>query len=270
MNKSISPNNSLANPQQGAFESIFSTKIDEWSYHDTPDPLTRYLRDRRLNLALKIITPFFSNPLQEISILLACGGVGGEATFFANKGFSDVTNSDFSENALALCRQRDPRLKTAQIDAESINLPDSSFDWVIVQDGLHHLPRPVLGLNEMIRVARRGVIVLEPHRGLSAKLLGREWERLDSAVNYVFRWDQSLFRQVILSQLLESPKVIKTIRLWDHGSAVMNIVKRLHISNGTWAARFIYGLLTPFNFLGNNFVGILVKTSSQAAPSSSP
>jgi ubiquinone/menaquinone biosynthesis C-methylase UbiE len=250
----------LTQEQRNAFESIFSAESDRWHFHDTKDPLIRYLRDRRLSIALDAILRISGEPIESLSVLVICGGVGGEATFFANRGFSDVTNSDFSENALAVCRQRDNRLKTCFLNAESMSLGDLSYDIVVVQDGLHHLPRPSLGLNEMIRIARKAVVVIEPHTGYVAKLLGTEWERHGDTVNFVYRWNLEYFRQVILSQLLEAPKTIRVVRLWDHNSIIRKFVSRL--GGGALsllAAKLIYTVLSPLNFLGNNFIGVLVK-----------
>jgi ubiquinone/menaquinone biosynthesis C-methylase UbiE len=246
--------------QRDAFEQIFSAEAARWHFHDTKDPLIRYLRDRRLHLALDAVRELAGISLEPLSVLLVCGGVGGEASFFANHGFADVTNTDFSQNALNVCERRDPRLKTRLLNAEAMDLEDGSYDLVVVQDGLHHLPRPALGLNEMIRVARKAVIVLEPHTGFVAKAIGTEWERHGDAVNFVYRWNLESFRQVILSQLLESPKSIRVIRLWDHNSVIRKVVSKLGGGGlSLFAAKAIYALLTPFNALGNNFIGVLVK-----------
>jgi ubiquinone/menaquinone biosynthesis C-methylase UbiE len=247
--------------QRVAFEAIFSAELTRWSFHDTKDPLIRYLRDRRLEKGMARLEHLIGDRRSDYSVLVVCGGVGGEGTYFLNRGYVDVTNSDFSQNALDICHRRDPRLKTLLLNAESTGLPDNSFDLVVVQDGLHHLPRPVQGLNEMIRMARRGVLVLEPHTGMVARLIGTEWERHEGAVNYVFRWNSESFRQTILSQLLESRKSIEVLRLWDHNSLVGKVVSRFGRHLSLPVARIAYALLTPWNFLGNNFVGILAKNS---------
>jgi ubiquinone/menaquinone biosynthesis C-methylase UbiE len=88
------------------------------------------------------------------TVPIVWGGVGGESTFFANQGFTSVTNSDFSTNALTLCSRFDARLKTLELNAEHLDLPDDSHDLVVVQAGLHHPSRPVLGYTEMLRVSR--------------------------------------------------------------------------------------------------------------------
>ena len=246
--------------QREAFENIFAAEASRWAFHDTKDPLIRYLRDRRLHRALAEVRKLHGASVENFSVLVVCGGVGGEASFFVNHGFADVTNTDFSSNALQVCQRRDPRLKTHLLNAEAMDFDDRSFDLVVVQDGLHHLPRPVLGLNEMVRVARRAVIVLEPHTGLVAKAIGTEWERHGDAVNFVYRWNREFFRQAILSQLLEAPLAIRVVRLWDHNSLLRKVVSKLGGGGvSLLAARLIYGLLTPFNAAGNNFIGVLVR-----------
>ena len=250
----------MRDSQQVSFEHIYKTKLSRWEFHDTKDPLTRYLRDRRLEIAVGLLRQELGEQLTSCSLLVVCGGVGGEATYFCNLGFKKVTNSDFSDNALDICRQRDPRPLTLQLNAESIALPDSSYDIVVVQDGLHHLPRPVLGLNEMIRVARRAVVVLEPHEGLIARLLGTQWERHHESVNYVFRWNRWLFNSVIYSQLLETEKRIYALRIWDHNMMILRAVRFLGGGQSSLvAAKMLYTLLAPFNFFGNMFIGVLVK-----------
>lgn len=256
--------NTSTEEHKKAFEKVFSAEAARWHFHDTQNQLIRYLRDRRLNIALGQLTKMIGEPLIDMSVLIVCGGVGGEATFFANHGFKNVTNTDFATNALRICEHRDPRVKRLQINAEAIELSDESVDLVIVQDGLHHLPRPVLGLNEMIRIARRGVAVIEPHAGLVARAIGTEWERQEDTVNYVFRWNDHVFRSVILSQCLQRPLQIRVLRIWDHGSIVHKIVSGFGgAAISLLVAKVLYGCLSPFNAIGNGFIGLLTKDAAK-------
>src|SRR5215510_6278791 len=52
-----------------------------WDHHYTSDPLIRYLRDRRLHRALKELDERGRLDVANQSVLLVCGGVGGEGTF---------------------------------------------------------------------------------------------------------------------------------------------------------------------------------------------
>lgn len=227
--------------------------------HYTDDPLVRYLRDRRLRIALDILAKHGRLDPANQSALLSCGGVGGEGTFLANYGFQDVTVSDFSQNALDTCRRFDPRLKTRLLDAEHMDeLDDGAYDIVMVQDGLHHLPRPVLGFTEMLRVARVAAIVIEPH-WVVGSVLGREWEVHDDAINYVFRWNKAILKQATLSYLLRKDTIIEAHRIWDHNLAVGKAVRRLPERRQLAGARAVYGALGAVNPVGNMMVGVVIK-----------
>lgn len=49
-----------------------------------------------------------------------------------------------------------------EINAEHINLPDNSFDYVLCKEAIHHMPRAPLAIYEMLRVARKAVFLVEP------------------------------------------------------------------------------------------------------------
>ena len=248
--------------QQRSFEQKYhAADRDRWWFHDTQDPLVRYLRDRRLAIGNERFLRVSGLRPADCRVLLVCGGVGGEGTWFANQGYAEVTVSDFSASALEVCRARDPRLKTMLLNAEAVALPDESYDLVVVQDGLHHLPRPVLGYNEMLRVARHGVLVIEPHTGLVSKMLGTKWELEGDAINYVFRWNHHLLEQSTRSMLLKRPCYVRGMRIWDHNVSLRKLGrafggKRL----GLAVTKLAYGVInTLLPGCGNMFIGVVVK-----------
>jgi hypothetical protein len=250
--------------QRAAFEESYSAGDERWVFHYTSDPLTRYLRDRRLTIALDALRRAVPTGVPVESVLIVCGGVGGEGTFFRRRGFRDVTVSDFSSEALERCNRLDPGLKTSLLDAEDMDVADSSYDLVVVQDGLHHLPRPTLGLAEMLRVARVGVILIEPHHGMIGKVLGREWEIQGDAVNYVFRWNAAMLEQCTRSYLLSRDTQVIAMRLWDHGLVVAKAVGRLPRVLRLPMAKAVYAALAPLSAAGNMLVGVVVKGGDTA------
>ena len=48
------------------------------------------------------------------------------------------------------------------INAEAIDLPDSSVDYILCKEALHHMTRPYKAIYEMLRMARVGVFICEP------------------------------------------------------------------------------------------------------------
>jgi ubiquinone/menaquinone biosynthesis C-methylase UbiE len=244
--------------QKTAFDDIYLKECDSLK----EDKLHKYLKNRRLKKSLKVLNKYFDQiEINSFKTLVVCGGGGEEAIWLKDQGISDVTNSDFSEYALQICAKNDPEIKNLQLNAENIDVQDMHYDLVIVQDGLHHLPRPVLGLNEMIRISKKAVIVIEPCESIISMMLGKKWEIHDGCVNWVFRWNRGMFLQVIKSQLLQFGWKAEFVRIIDHGSTIGNICIRLAEKNGAACniAKFIYKLLSPFNNLGNNSIGVIIK-----------
>jgi SAM-dependent methyltransferase len=85
---------------------------------------------------------------------LACGP-GVAAGRAAARG-AVVCGLDFSAAMLAEARATHPSAQFVHADAETVPLPDASFDAVVSNFGLHHVPRPALALAEAWRVLRPG------------------------------------------------------------------------------------------------------------------
>ena len=245
--------------QKESFERIYS--LDEQSkfdFHITSNQLIRYLRDRRLHKGLNFLKKNHRD-ITDWSVLVVCGGVGGEGIFFIKNGFKSVTVSDISENSLTTCNLFEPSITTIMLNGESLDLLDNSYDLVVVQDGLHHLPRPVSGFTEMLRVARKAIIVIEPYDSLIGNLIGTEWEIHGDSVNFVFRWNKKMVVQTVKSMLLKKFATIKVIRFWDHGLMVSKIVGKLPKFLQLTCAKAIYALLSTLNVAGNMMVAVVVK-----------
>lgn len=234
--------------------------LQQFEFNFTDDKLTRYIRDRRLNVGLNYLKSRYSKTdLENWKVLIICGGVGGEGAFFMKAGFKDVTLSDFSNNSLAMANILAPQLKTILLNAEAPELESDAYDLIVVQDGLHHLPRPALGFTEMLRVAKKAVMVIEPYESLVGNVIGTEWEVHGTAINFVYRWNRNMVEQTVKSYLLREYNSIKVFRLWHHDTVIHNFAnkfpKRLRVS----AAKTICFFLSLINFWGNMMVAIVTK-----------
>lgn len=92
---------------------------------------------------------------------VACGT--GLVTFRAAKqiGSGKITGIDISEKMIQTAGQISQSINVSNVnficmDAEDINLPESSFDAVICALGLLYVPDPLLSLNEMKKVLKPG------------------------------------------------------------------------------------------------------------------
>jgi SAM-dependent methyltransferase len=137
----------------------------------------------------------------EDRILVVCGGPKDEASLRA-AGLRHFELSNISGDVA--------------IDVENLPQSDAAFDAVIVHSGLHHCASPHRGLLEMLRVARRSIILFEPADNFVTRLgqklgIGQTYEyaavadhdlecagwRNTSVPNWVYRFTSSEIRQTI-------------------------------------------------------------------------
>lgn len=197
------------------------------------------------------------------SVLFLCAGEGAEASVCCDVlGFRNVTFSDISPIAIKTGMLRDSRLKGIVADTENTGLNASSFDLVIVQDGLHHLSNPVRGFTEMLRIARIGIIFIEPHDVLVGRLIGTRWERNGDAVNFVFRWTKNLTQQVASSYLGRDRFRNLSYSYWHHNILYSRIGTFVGQGRrGVFVVRAIKFFLDHFlPDSGNQFTCIITKS----------
>ena len=148
------------------------------------------------------------------SVVVICGGPY-DRTVMKTCGLSNVviTNVDHHGGETDLS----PYSWEYQ-DAEAMTCADDSADWVAVHAGLHHCASPHKALCEMLRVARKGVLVIEARDSLlmrlaqrlgmtprfelePALLTGGKWGgyRNTKLPNYIYRWTEREFEKTVTS-----------------------------------------------------------------------
>jgi demethylmenaquinone methyltransferase / 2-methoxy-6-polyprenyl-1,4-benzoquinol methylase len=100
---------------------------------------------------------------------VACGSgkLTAELAKIAGPG-GHVVGLDFSTRMLEIARRAHPSLEFIEGDALRLPFDDAGFDVATIAFGLRNLADPVRGLAEMIRVAKRAVVLefVRPPRGL--------------------------------------------------------------------------------------------------------
>lgn len=170
-------------------------------------------------------------------------------------------------------------------DAENLSAGDESFDWCIVHAGLHHCASPHRAMTEMLRVARKGIIVIEARDSLLMRLavrLGatRDYE-LEPAVlsngayggfrntpipNYIYRWTEREVQKTVCSAV---PHLKPDIR-FHYGYRLP--IQRLRMSQNI-AIKWLAAVVDPMVWLvkaiaprqGNEF-GIIVRKTASLQP----
>lgn len=101
-------------------------------------------------------------------------------------------------------------------NAEKLSFADDEFDYALCKESYHHFPRPMVALYEMLRVSRKGIVLIEPNdtfltdnplaamaKGiklwLSRVLLGKDTRhQYEESGNYVFRLSKREVEKVAL------------------------------------------------------------------------
>ena len=90
-----------------------------------------------------------------LRVLDLCCGTGVVTAAAADRGARPI-GVDFSAAMLAEARRAHPQLQFDQADAEALPYADESFDVVVANFGVHHLPSPEQAMAEVCRVLAPG------------------------------------------------------------------------------------------------------------------
>lgn len=160
-----------------------------------PDYVDAWLHDNMRNQLL----PLFEHAAGTTWITVGDGNFGSDAHYLGNKGL-DVLATSISADTISVAHQQGYIEKFKAVNAERMPEADASFDFVYCKEAFHHFPRPYIALYEMLRVARQGVVMIEPQQH-KTRLLDhlkrwlKKWLRHDSSDlfepvgNFIFRID---------------------------------------------------------------------------------
>ncbi|MBL1174990.1 class I SAM-dependent methyltransferase [Pantanalinema sp. GBBB05] len=90
------------------------------------------------------------------------GRYGKDANYILEKG-CEVLATDISDVLLKEAKNSGYIHKYQKENAEALSFEANEFDYVLCKESYHHFPRPMVALYEMLRVARKGVVLIEPN-----------------------------------------------------------------------------------------------------------
>ncbi|MCS6794874.1 MAG: class I SAM-dependent methyltransferase [Raineya sp.] len=133
--------------------------ITSWQEQKKIPTINYFLHLRLFNLALPIIKP-------QDSWLTVGDGYGFDAHFLKEQGCK-VTASDISTTFLELSQNAGLIENYSAENAEKLSFADNTFDFVFCKEAFHHFPKPFVAVYEMLRVAKKGIILIEPQDPIS-------------------------------------------------------------------------------------------------------
>jgi SAM-dependent methyltransferase len=193
--------------------------------------------------------------------VLIIGGTQEDADSLRQCGFHRITLSNIHG---VPDDPDDPNaLPVIAVDAEDIKLPDNSCDVVFFHEVIHHCRSPHRALCEMLRIAKRRVVMMEPNDSAFMRLLCRlrfsyPYEifavvnneyvrggvRNSQIPNYIFRWNAWAVHQLASAFLAEYKPRIYADPYWEFNAKEKNLADRKQTKIGV-----ITGVIGASNFL---------------------
>lgn len=203
---------------------------------------------------LRILDRFLST-LEGSTALIVCAGQGLEVKELHDKGLI-VTATDLMVEQLQPLLNDNIVADISVQDAEKLTYDSESFDYGLVNAGLHHLEHPHVGLCELIRCAKKGVLFIEAQDSILhalARTLGRRHADFEPAGNYVYRWKRREIEKICYSVHVHSfatKTYFLPIQLWmQHVVGFRKRITELIL----WVANIVLGRI------GNGMITIIFK-----------
>ncbi|MDF1525787.1 MAG: class I SAM-dependent methyltransferase [bacterium] len=129
-------------------------KAQKWLLQNTVDAW-------RHNRKLALLKPLLEAWQDHRWITVGDGRYGQEAHYIQQNGGRAVA-TDISDTLLEESAGAGYISEYSRQNAESLSYPDNEFDLAVCKESLHHFPRPMVALYEMIRVSKKAVVLIEP------------------------------------------------------------------------------------------------------------
>jgi SAM-dependent methyltransferase len=125
---------------------------------------------------------------------------GSDAFQMMREGFKHVLPTSIDSLMLEDAKKRGLIENYSLQNAEALEFDDNSFDYVLCREAYHHFPRPMIALYEMLRVARKAVVLIEPQDPMidHPAYIGTIPAGYEASANYVYTLSRRELTKVAL------------------------------------------------------------------------
>lgn len=187
--------------------------LDGWETQKKDNTINYWIHKRMFSLTDALAEP-------HTSWLTVGDGYGFDANYLKERGCTAVA-SDIAATFLPTSKEKGIIDEYSVENVEHISYDNDSFDYCMCKEAYHHFPRPMLGVYEMLRVAKKGIILIEPLDPISRlpmllfiknildrfdnKLLQKLWPNrysFETVGNYVYKISEREIEKVAMGMNL--------------------------------------------------------------------
>jgi len=224
----------------------------------------------------QVLDPILVTEPQAKWLTVGDGRYGKDAKYITEKG-CDALATDISVHLLKDAKDLGYITKYKVENAESLSFQDSAFDYVFCKESYHHFPRPMLALYEMLRVAKSGVLLIEPNdayiinrysailfrnlKNIIKFFLGKEINKhsFEESGNYMFSISRREIEKVALGLNYKTVAFkgindayfsgVEYEKMSDKGPLQKKVIRLINIANFLCKLGFLdYGILASIIF----------------------
>lgn len=242
------------------------------------DSLDYYRHSLMKNFLKKVINEFPETKF----LTIGDGRFGLDANFLLKNGAKHVHASDIDDTLLKIAAEKKIINSFSKQNSEMLFFEDNSYDFILCKESLHHFPRPYKALEEMMRVSKKAVFLIEPRdnfidRGrfqfildIIKKICFKKTpnHQYEPSGNYLYKFSEREFEKFLLAVNLNKIGFISHNDVYLKG---MEFVKKnskkisdLSIISKFFFKKFILDMLTKLGFTKSVLItAALIKDSSE-------
>lgn len=162
------------------------------SRYRNPDSIDNWRHNRMLDLTRAL----WEADRQATWMTVGDGRYGCDAAYLHAHGVS-VTATSLTADRLQRAAELGYIVSYRAENAETLHAGPDAYDYLLCKEAYHHFPRPPIALYEMLRVARKAVVLIEPlddvrlldgfKRLVKRLLRGNASQEFEPSGNYLYR-----------------------------------------------------------------------------------
>lgn len=148
------------------YNTHFPTEISKTEYLQNNSATDNTIGNWLQNIFFSCLNPLFGTTKQTTWLTVG-DAYGFDAEYLLSQGAANVMATDLNSDFLKIAKDTGLIKSYSSENAENLSFEKNEFDFVLCKESYHHFPRPYAAMYEMIRVAKKGIVIIEPQDPIS-------------------------------------------------------------------------------------------------------